>query len=81
MSNSSRFVRYIFIVSAGLFGLFGQMLALTWLMAHLLGLKSLGVPLMAPVIPRKATDLLDSIVRFPIALLTSKTGLSRVKKK
>lgn len=81
MSNASRFVRYIFIVSAGLFGLYGQMLALTWLLVHLLGLKSLGVPLMTPVIPRKATDLLDSIIRFPIALLTSKTGLSRVKKK
>ena len=31
MSNASRFVRYIFILSAGLFGLYGQMIAFAWL--------------------------------------------------
>lgn len=48
MSNTSRFVRYIFILSAGLFGLFGQMLAFAWLIHHLLSLKSLGTHYMTP---------------------------------
>ncbi|MEK4092192.1 spore germination protein [Viridibacillus sp. FSL H8-0110] len=81
MSNTSRFIRYFFILSAGLFGLFGQMLAFAWLITHLEGLKSLGTPYLAPIIPRKASDLLDSIIRFPNALLKSKTGISKSQKK
>ncbi|MGG0662844.1 spore germination protein [Viridibacillus arvi] len=81
MSNTSRFIRYFFILSAGLFGLFGQMLAFAWLITHLEGLKSLGTPYLAPIIPRKASDLLDSIIRFPTSLLKSKTGISKSQKK
>ncbi len=81
MSNTSRFVRYIFILSAGLFGLFGQMLAFAWLIHHLLSLKSLGTNYMSPGIPRKPTDLLDNVIRFPMKYLTKKTGISRTQKK
>ncbi|MEI4769131.1 spore germination protein [Psychrobacillus sp. FJAT-51614] len=81
MSNTSRFVRYIFILSAGMFGLMGQMLAFAWLIAHLLRLNSLGTPFMSPIIPRKAGDLKDGIFRFPITFLRNKTGISRSQKK
>lgn len=81
VSNTSRFIRYIFILAAGFFGLFGQMVALAWLFAHLLNIKSLGTPYMTPFIPRKATDLLDSIIRFPIAYTKSRKGISRAQKK
>lgn len=81
MSNTSRFIRYIFIISAGLFGLFGQMLAFAWLLAHLLNLNSLGTPYMTPFIPRKASDLLDSIIRFPTEYIKGRKGISRAQKK
>lgn len=81
MSNTSRFVRYIFILSAGLFGLFGQMLAFAWLIHHLLSLKSLGTHYMTPGIPRKPSDLLDNVIRFPTKYLAKKTGISRAQKK
>lgn len=81
MSNTSRFVRYIFILSAGFFGMFGQMIAFAWLFAHLLNLNTLGTPYMTPLIPRKATDLLDSIVRFPTKYLNNRKGVSRAQKK
>lgn len=81
MSNTSRFIRYIFIISAGLFGLFGQMLAFAWLLAHLLKLNSLGTPYMTPFIPRKATDLLDSVIRFPTKYIKGRKGISRAQKK
>lgn len=81
MSNTSRFIRYIFILSAGLFGLFGQMLAFAWLIHHLLSLKSLGTNYMTPGIPRKPTDLLDNVIRFPLKYLTKKTGISRTQSK
>ena len=81
MSNASRFVRYIFILAAGMFGLLGQMLALAWLFNHLLNLTSLGTPYMTPVIPRSWSDLKDSIVRFPLAFLQKRTGLSRARER
>lgn len=77
MSNSSRVIRYLFIISAGLFGLYGQMIAFAWLMHHLLSLTSLGTPYMTPVIPRKWSDLLDSVVRLPTYLQKQKKGVSR----
>jgi len=77
MSNSSRVIRYLFIISAGIFGLYGQMIAFAWLMQHLLSLTSLGTPFMTPVIPRKWSDLMDSVVRLPTSFLKNKKGVSR----
>jgi len=80
MSNASRFVRYIFILAAGLFGLLGQMLAFAWMLNHLLNLTSLGTPYMTPVIPRSWSDLFDSVIRFPLSYVQKRTGMSRSKR-
>lgn len=80
MSNASRFVRYIFILAAGLFGLLGQMLAFAWMMNHLLNLTSLGTPYLTPVIPRSWSDLFDSVIRFPLTYVQKRTGMSRAKR-
>ena len=80
MSNASRFVRYIFILAAGLFGLLGQMLAFAWMMNHLLNLTSLGTPYLTPVIPRSWSDLFDSVIRFPLKYVQKRTGISRAKR-
>ncbi|WP_019413416.1 spore germination protein [Paenisporosarcina sp. TG20] len=77
MSNSSRVIRYIFILAAGLFGLLGQMLALAWLVIHLLNLTSLGTPYLAPFIPRKLSDLYDTVIRFPLKFIQKRKGISR----
>lgn len=80
MSNTSRLVRYFFIIAAGLFGLFGQMLAFAWLIIHLLSIRSLGEPYIAPFIPRKWTDLFNSVVRFPMNFLKNRMGISKSQK-
>jgi spore germination protein KA len=79
MSNSNRSVRYVFIVAAGMFGLYGQMIAFAWLFHHLLNLTSLGTPFMTPVIPRKWTDLLNSVLRVPPFWDRRKAGISRTQ--
>ena len=81
MSNASRFIRYFFILSAGVFGLYGQMIAFAWLFHHLLNLTSLTTPFMTPLIPRKWTDLFDSVIRMPTSFLKYKTGISRAQSK
>ncbi|MEC1178968.1 spore germination protein [Metasolibacillus meyeri] len=80
MSNTSRLIRYFFIIAAGTFGLFGQMLAFAWLIIHLLSLRSLGEPYMAPILPRKWTDLFNSVIRFPLAFLKERMGISKSPK-
>lgn len=76
MSSSSRVIRYLFIISAGIFGLYGQMIAFAWLIQHLLSLTSLGTPYMTPMIPRKWSDLLDSVVRLPTSFQKNTKGVS-----
>ena len=79
MSNSSRSVRYLFIVAAGMFGLYGQMIAFAWLFYHLLTLTSLSTPFMTPLIPRKWTDLYNSVIRLPTRYLKQKPGVTRAQ--
>jgi hypothetical protein len=81
MSNAIRFVRYGFIVMAGLFGMYGQMLTLAFLFAHLLNLTSLGTPYMTTGIPRIWTDLLDSVIRAPMRFFYVRKGVSRPTRK
>ena len=80
MSNAIRIIRYLFIITAGLFGMFGQMVTLAWLINHLLSLTSLGSPYFSPVIPRKWSDLLNSLVRVPANYIYKRPGISRAKK-
>jgi spore germination protein KA len=79
MSNAARFMRYIFIIAAGVLGMYGQALVLAGLFAHLSNMTSLGTPYMS-VIPRKWTDLQRNILRMPVNFFFSRMGISRAKK-
>ncbi|WP_232463481.1 spore germination protein [Tumebacillus avium] len=79
MSNASRFVRYVFIIAAGFLGMFGQALALAWLMAHLSAVTSLGTPYLSPV-PRTWSDISNSILRVPLNYMMKRSGVSRAKR-
>lgn len=81
LSNAIRLIRYGFILMAGLLGMYGQMLMLAFLFAHLLNLTSLGTPYMTAGVPRRWTDLFNSIVRAPIRFMANRSGLSRAKRK
>lgn len=81
MSNAIRLVRYGFILMAGLMGMYGQMLMLAFLFAHLLNLTSLGTPCMAPGVPRQWTDLLNGLVRAPMKFIVYRNRMSRAKRK
>ncbi|AST92474.1 spore germination protein [Sutcliffiella cohnii] len=80
MSNAIRLIRYLFIIAAGVLGMFGQMVTLAWLINHLSNLTSLGSPFISPVIPRKWSDLLNSVLRAPVKYMTKRPGISRAKK-
>lgn len=81
MSNAIRLVRYVFILIAGVLGMYGQMLMLALLFAHLLNLTSLGTPYMSAGVPRVWTDLMNGLIRMPMKYMVYRNGMSRAKRK
>jgi hypothetical protein len=79
MSSSIRFVRFGIILMSGTLGIYGQMLAMAMLFAHLLNLTSLGSPFLAPFILRRWTDAANSVIRAPMVFMMMRTGMSRSK--
>jgi len=62
---SQRLLRFTFILLAGFLGLFGILCGALLLVAHLVSLKSFGVPYMTPMAPLTKSDWRDTLVRAP----------------
>lgn len=60
-----RITQYGMLVAAAMFGLVGVSIGLVLIMLQLTGLKSLGVPFLAPIIPRTST--VRDVLRVPSA--------------
>lgn len=65
-SIAARLLRFAFILAASGLGLYGIMLLLVLMVAHLASLRSFGVPYLAPVAPFIIEDQKDVFFRFPI---------------
>jgi spore germination protein KA len=65
-SISTRLLRFILIFAAAVAGLYGILLFLIFMVAHLVSLRSFGVPYLTPVAPLIIEDQQDVFVRFPI---------------
>lgn len=65
MAITLRILRFPIILLAGTLGFYGIMLALLATLIHLMGLRSFGVPYLAPVAPLRLTEWRDILVRAP----------------
>lgn len=65
MAITVRILRFIFMILAATFGLYGIALALIALVLHLCSIRSLGIPYMAPMAPFNWKDQKDTIFRAP----------------
>ncbi|MBZ4664759.1 spore germination protein [Mahella sp.] len=63
---SIRFIRFPLMIAAAFFGVFGIAAMWLFIIIHLAGLESFGIPYLAPVAPFKLSDIKDTIVRFPL---------------
>ncbi len=72
---AARLFRFIFIVLAGGFGLFGVQFGVLALLIHTAGLRSFGYPFFAPIGPLIVHDLQDMIVRLPIWAMVDRPKL------
>jgi spore germination protein KA len=64
-SISTRLLRFVLIIGASIAGLYGILLLLIFMVAHLVSLRSFGVPYLTPVAPFNMEDQQDVFVRFP----------------
>lgn len=56
-------LRMIFLILAGVLGIFGVGIGLLVLLVHIVSLRSFGTPYLAPLAPLSAEDLKDSLIR------------------
>lgn len=66
MAITIRILRFLFMILAGTFGLFGIIMGLIVMVAHLASLRSFGIPYLAPVSPMIASDQKDVFIRVPM---------------
>ncbi|MCA0989073.1 spore germination protein [Guptibacillus algicola] len=72
MGNTIRLIRFPFLLFAHLWGLLGVVLCFSFLLIHLLRLKSLGRPFLEPIYPLRVKDLKDALIRLPLNFQTKR---------
>ncbi len=65
MSGSVRLLRFVLMLLAGSFGLYGVLAGLVPILVRLVSLNSFGVPYMLPIAPFNKSNLKDLFVRVP----------------
>ncbi|KUP06893.1 spore gernimation protein KA [Bacillus coahuilensis p1.1.43] len=75
MGISVRMLRFGFMIVSAVFGLFGIILGLIVLIAHLCSLRSFGIPYLLPFAPFVWKDQKDAIFRFSIWSMTTRPRL------
>jgi spore germination protein len=63
---SFRILRFILIVFAAVFGLYGLMMGILLILVHLCSLKSFGVPYLSPLVGNTYYEMGDTFVRMPL---------------
>ncbi|KMK76026.1 spore germination protein [Alkalihalobacillus pseudalcaliphilus] len=65
ITNTIRIIRFPFLFAAQLWGIVSLTILFMFLLVHLLSIKSLNRPYLAPIYPFKFSDLKDSFIRLP----------------
>ncbi|MFE4707538.1 spore germination protein [Peribacillus simplex] len=65
MASAFRMLRFLFMILAATFGLYGIILGLIVMVLHLNSLRSFGLPYLAPNAPFILQDQKDNIIRLP----------------
>ncbi|MDG0790330.1 spore germination protein [Cohnella ginsengisoli] len=78
---SLRLLRFLVMLSAALFGLYGIVLAYIMLNIHIANLKSFGIPYSTPFAPTFLSDWKDLILRAPLSMMNGRPKMMRTKDK
>ncbi|HET7579716.1 MAG TPA: spore germination protein [Bacillales bacterium] len=72
---ASRLLRFMMMLLAGTFGLYGIVLGLIGMTAHMTSLRSFGIPYLTPFAPIVVSDLKDTFIRRPLWALKTRPQL------
>ncbi|WP_148927926.1 spore germination protein [Paenibacillus methanolicus] len=72
-----RLIRFLMMIAASLFGLFGIVVSLMVLTGHLIALESLGTPFGSPFAPLRLSEWKDTFVRAPLWKMTKRPHSTR----
>jgi len=78
---SLRMIRFLIMLAAALFGLYGIVLSYIVLNIHIANLMSFGIPYATPFAPTFTADWKDLLLRAPFRLLTGRPRMMRTKDK
>jgi spore germination protein len=74
-----RILRFVAMICAAVFGLYGVILFFLLLCSHLVKLKSFGVPYASPVVPYRLNDWKDFMVRMPLMMMKRRPKMMQTK--
>jgi spore germination protein KA len=74
---AARILRFLFIISAAVLGLYGVLLVAIFMVAHLCSLRSFGIPYLAPIAPFYFKEQEDVFFRFPFWAMKKRPGYLR----
>jgi hypothetical protein len=69
IASTWRWLFWLFVVAAWLFGIYGIVLLTVVIVVHLSSLDNFGVPYLSPFGPARPSDLADSWIRLPYPLI------------
>lgn len=72
MVGAVRILRFMMMVMAALFGMFGIIIGMMTLLGHMLALESMGTPYGTPLAPMRFADWRDTFIRAPLRKLTKR---------
>ena len=79
MAISIRILRFVFMLLAATFGLYGIVIGLIIMVAHLASLRSFGIPYLSPLAPFIPADQKDVLIRVPLGWMFSRPRLINQK--
>ncbi|MFT8323605.1 MAG: spore germination protein [Bacillus sp. (in: firmicutes)] len=75
MTDAIRLLRFVLMILAATYGLFGIGLGVIILVAHTCSLRSFGIPYLAPFSPIILADQKDAILRVPLPFMSKRPRL------
>lgn len=84
LTAAYRLIRYVFIGISALFGLYGFLMGLLLLLAHMSSLESFGTPFLSPYTASDGptdSDFRDTVIRFPLFLQNRRPRYARDNQK
>ena len=79
MALSFRLLRFAIMISAGFLGFYGIAIVSIFILAHMCGLQSFGVPYMSPLAPFILEDQKDTAFRFPFQAMFARPRMIHTK--